>query len=358
MKIALLNLPFDNNYGGNLQRYALVKTLEKLGHEVVHIDLEEYYSLKWYVKPYSYIKRTLQKVILKKNVYVFYEQKVNKQNEEKNRFARVFYNKYIIHTKKFTSKKEVSKCVNTGFAAVIVGSDQVWRESMTKQIGIESYFLSVLNNPSTKRIAYAVSMGTDEERFPDEMINRLGILYSCFDAVSVREAFSLNVLKEYGWNVPEAVLTLDPTLLLDADDYSKLYQINQKEKKGSDIFCYLLDRPTDFEDRIKEKCYQYKANYRILSLNDVVPIEEWIKSIAEAQLVITDSYHGCVFSIIYRKPFVFLGNKRRGNARVASLLETLGINKDKTEQIDYDVVSQRINELKMESISFLSNSLK
>ena len=86
-----------------------------------------------------------------------------------------------------------------------------------------------------------------------------------------------------------------------------------------------------------------------------VSICQWLNNIRCADLVITDSYHGCVFSIIFNRPFVFLGNEGRGNARIESLFEMLGIKSDDTLKIDYVYVNNKIKELISISKCFLSS---
>lgn len=98
MKIALLNLPFDNNYGGNLQRYALVKVLENMGHEVTHIFLKSRASLPWYKKTICYLKRLLVKILFDKNTEIYYERKINEIAEQRNKVFLDFYEKYVTHT--------------------------------------------------------------------------------------------------------------------------------------------------------------------------------------------------------------------------------------------------------------------
>lgn len=358
MRIALLNLPFDNNYGGNLQRYALIKVLESMGHEVYHIDIQSYHHLKWYIKPYSYFKRFIQRIFLNKDVKIFLEENLNENNRARNELARLFYEKYIPHTDKVTNKGELKRLVSNNYDAVMVGSDQVWRESMTKQMGIDCYFLSFVKEKRIKKIAYAVSMGTENERFSEKNMNKLAILYSQFDAVSVREMFSLNVLKQYGWIKPPASLVLDPTLLLEPSDYDSIMDNETTDNDNSHIFCYLLDRPANFSERMDSLCERYQTTYDVQTLTEKKTIEKWLSDIWNARLVVTDSYHGCVFSILFNRPFLFIGNERRGNARVSSLFDLLGINKDSTDNLNYEEINTRIKSFKKQSLAFLEENLK
>ena len=77
MKIALLNLPIDNNYGGHLQRYALVKTLQDLGHDVVHLNLRFDYRLPWYKRLVYYAKRLLKKILMQRDIRILIHHKDN-----------------------------------------------------------------------------------------------------------------------------------------------------------------------------------------------------------------------------------------------------------------------------------------
>ena len=91
MKIALLNLPYDNNYGGNLQRYALMKVLQDMGHEVTHVNLRFSYHLPWYKKPFSYTKRLILKYILGKGIKINQERFARQQYEKRCAATEPFY---------------------------------------------------------------------------------------------------------------------------------------------------------------------------------------------------------------------------------------------------------------------------
>lgn len=358
MKIALLNLPFDNNYGGNLQRYALIKVLQGMGHEVEHINLHCSYSLPWYKYPYSIPKRIIKRYLFaQKNVDVLLE----KHNKDIRKIidanALAFYEKYIPHTSKVKKVSEIKKLLNSGnYDAVVVGSDQVWREGMTHSIGCENFFLKFVPD-NIKKIAYSVSMGTNKNEYSAKQTKMLAKLYARFDAVSVRELSALDLLRNYGWIKPKSSLCLDPTLLLTQNDYIKLIIENKvKNLTSGKIFSYILDETEQTKSVLN--VYRRHLGKEIIKvgLKDTkcVSICQWLNNIRCADLVITDSYHGCVFSIIFNRPFIFLGNKGRGNSRIESLFEILGIKKDNTEGIDFGVLNEKILELKMKSINFIN----
>lgn len=360
MKIAVLNLPFDNNYGGNLQRYALVKVLQRMGHQVEHIDLQLRYSLPWFKKPLCYAKRIAKKMFLDKNTPIFFEEQLAVQAKERNMLALNFYEKYIPHTQAVYSIIDIKAiCAVEKFDAYVVGSDQVWRKEMTGRFGLENYFLKFTCKECVKRIAYAVSMGTDEG-YSKQLVKSLAPLYNCFDAVSVREYSALRLLRSYGWVTPQPVWVLDPTMLLLPSDYQRLVENAETvdDITSGKIFCYVLDMNSDVDKTIRKYEQSLGMSSVITGLAETatVSIEQWLCYLLNCSFVITDSYHGTVFSILFNKPFVFVGNERRGNARIDSLFRMFDI-KDVNE-INWAEINKRIEEQRNHSISFLQKSLQ
>ena len=361
MKIALLNLPFDNNYGGNLQRYAFVKVLQNMGHDVVHINLRRNYHLLWYRRPLSYAKRLVRKYFMGDDLPVNLERHLSEKAEQDNWQAEIFYAKYIPHTKKVYDIVGICEtCRSRAFDAYIVGSDQVCRYDMTKSIGLNNYLLDFTKHQNVRRIAYAVSMG-NQTRLSGRLVSKLTKSYSRFSAVSVREQSALEILKSYGWEYPYATWVLDPTLLLIPTDYSRLIAdgVTEPQTIGK-FFCYVLDMSDAIRSLIAEKETEYYAEAYVCGLHSsvTVSIEQWLRNISDSRMVITDSFHGVVFSILFNKPFLFLGNEVRGNARVDSLFEMLGIDRTQTTSLDWKCVNYKISEWRVKSFDFLINSLK
>lgn len=360
MKIALLNLPFDNNYGGNLQRYALITVLQRLGHQVEHINLCVRYKLPWYKKPYSYSKRIIKKIVLGNNQPLFVEKLLERQAAERNVAALQFYECYIPHTEAVYNVKDVKKVCRGCYDAYIVGSDQVWREGMTRQLGLVNYYLKFTEGEKCKRLAYAVSLGNNLS-YSKSTIRKLTPLYAQFDAVSVREYSTIELLESYGWNQPKPLWGLDPTMLLDKSDYKQLIDnANAVPNLTSNkIFCYILDLNDEIMRMIKGKEQALNCKSIIVSLSDTknVSIEQWLCNIMNCKMVITDSFHGTVFSILFNKPFVYMRNERRGNSRIESLYRLFDIYPGNTEFIDWETVNRKLNKEKIKSISFLNNML-
>lgn len=355
MKIALLNLPFDNNYGGNLQRYALYTALTRMGYDITYIYLCRIPKLKWYLKPYSYTKRIILHYFLGRNIHLNEEKYVTDIFLQKNEDAYGFMHKYMKHTSPCYGVKDIVKECNSKFDAYVVGSDQVWRPVMARYIGVENYFLKFTKNENVKRIAYAVSLGTDKVEFSPHLINRLSAYYSNFDKVSVREDSALDILKTIQMTNPQPEHLLDPTFLLEAIDYETIItQGNTYNKTEGKIFCYILDMTEEKSQIIKKKARKLRTGVVIHRLDkDFTTIPQWLANIRDAKYVITDSYHGLVFSIIFKKEYLCLYNTSRGNSRFESLFRLLSINNQNNE-IDYT----KLELLKQRSVLFLSNISK
>lgn len=328
MKIGILNLALDNNYGGNLQRFALINFLQKLGHQAKHIQIKGYDFLPWYKVPYVYSKRLLLKFVFHKISHVRQENFSNKEQKNLWKIIEPFYERYIPHTEVVENKEQLKMVSDLeNFDAVVVGSDQVWRSSMTRCFGLSSYMLDFVSKDETKKIAYAVSLGVDYPELSTKQAKCLNVFYSRLNAVSVREFSALKLFGQYGWIRPHADVCVDPTLLLDAEDYNLVVDnANVNDYTTGKIFAYLLDVTPEKENRIKAESNVKKCAVYCMGLHDALTsIEQWLNNIRNAKMVVTDSFHGVVFSIIYDKPFLFLGNQRRGNARLVSLLMMLDI---------------------------------
>ena len=233
---------------------------------------------------------------------------------------------------------------------------------MTSQIGLYSYFFSFLGKRKVKRIAYGVSMGTEGNELSDKEIKHLSKLYKHFNAVSVRELFMLDHFEQYGWQNPHAEIVVDPTMLLDVSDYRLLFDsknVPNNKQTENKIYCYILDESPSTDSFIKEMSAKMQKDFQKTSLNksQSVGIEQWLNNIFYADLVITDSYHGTVFSILFNKKFVFIGNNMRGNARISSLFSLLGIDSHDTMDLDWNSINLRIEKYRSSSIDFLKKSL-
>ncbi len=339
MKIAILTLELHYNYGGILQNYALQTILKRMGHEVYTINLNRpkaKLSLKR--APFSILKRIVMKILgYRKGGIIFLEKKLNKDKLIVEKNVRKFINDNIHLTKQYYTKNEIKKINDMGFDAIIVGSDQVWRIPYVYP-DIQTYFLDFITNKNIKKLAYAASFGTDELEFSEQQIKMCGDLIKDFIFVSVREDAGINLIKDkYHWKCKrEPVQTLDPTMLLSKDDYIKLFRNYTLESDG-ELFYYILDMTEDKQkvlDKLsndlgyKPFTVKSKKNHWLDNPYDriIPPLEIWLQAFNKAKYVFTDSFHGCVFSIIFNKDFIVYGNKNRGVSRFNSLMNMFNLN--------------------------------
>lgn len=378
MKIAILTLPLHSNYGGIIQNYALQTVLERMGHEVYTININKPKTKMNLVKaPLNITKRIVKKILGRKDGIIFLEKKRNKDEVIIKQHVNRFINSKIHLTKSLISKKDLKKVNEMGFDTIIVGSDQVWRIPYAYP-DIQTYFLDFITNKNIKKIAYSASFGTDELEFSTTQINECGKLIKDFDFVSVRENDGIDlIMKKYKWELSNTPIhTLDPTMLLSKEDYMNLSSTYSNQLDG-ELFYYILDMTED-KRKVLNKISQnlgYKP-FTVKSDSDnwfddvneqiIPPIELWLQAFSKAKYVFTDSFHGCVFSIIFNKDFVVYGNERRGMNRFHSLLSSFNLRnrlissscdlRNKYQECDWDNVNNILKTLKGQSIEYIKQS--
>lgn len=380
-KIAILTQPLHTNYGGNLQNFALQTALKKLGHQPITLDRHSTIKLRTRLK-LGYFKRWVLFFLKGAPKPKFSDYFSTAKQEYADVEIRRFISIYIDKTPRLYSNLAVEQAFNSdNFDAIIVGSDQCWRPMYSPNIS--TYFLDFLHtNNTVKKIAYAASFGTEEWEYTPAQTDQAKKLIQQFDAVTVREKQAVNLVKEK--LNKEAKFVLDPTLLLDKADYLKVINACQPPlptHKG--VYTYVLDTDAWKAQVIKQVCdnlgissfkNQPKASVNNPSNNAedyLIPsIEGWIKGFVDAEFVITDSFHGTVFSILFNKPFISLLNIDRGASRFHSLLSEFGLedrlltNYDSREitqiqlqEIDWFKINKKVCVLREESLDFLNNSL-
>lgn len=368
MKIAILTQPLHNNYGGNLQNFALQKVLTDMGHEPVTIDRHHTVKLRTKLK-LGYFKNLLM-YFLKGTPKPLWKSYFSSQKEQAylRQDITAFIDAYITKTPRLYSDKAVQAIFKeNNFEAVIVGSDQCWRPMYSPNI--YTYYLDFLkDNKEIKKLAYAASFGTDEWEYTEEQTARCKKLIQQFDLVTVREKAAVNLVTEK--LNKDAEFVLDPTLLLSKEDYMELFAgKNLPNNKG--IYTYILD-DSDWKTQVVETAketlglpqFSNQHNKHTVNSEKIPSIESWIKGFADADFVITDSFHGTVFSIIFNKPFVSLLNPKRGASRFYSILSEFGledrlvteyddakINALLNQEIDYQKVNEKLGQLKQNSKS-------
>ena len=170
------------------------------------------------------------------------------------------------------------------------------------------YFLDWVS-PSIKKYAYAVSFGKNTFDTTPSKISDISSLVQSYKKISVREDSGKTICKDI--LKCDAIHVLDPTLLLSSKHYDQLINHSKTEKKY--ICQYFLDNNEQKNNIV------FLAKYRYPS------VIEWLKNIRDAEFVITDSFHGTIFSLIFQKKFICINNKKRGSTRFQSLLGELDL---------------------------------
>lgn len=372
MKIGILTLPLHTNYGGILQAYALQTVLEKMGHEVWIIKSPRRDALPLFKKPLVYTKRFVLKYILGKDIVLNQERKNLQERIMLQTHTRMFVNKNL-HIKHYANLDDIKE---NDFNAIIVGSDQIWRSKYIKILitdKVENAFLYFTKGWDIKRIAYAASFGTETWEYTKHQTKRCQQGITMFDAVSVRETSGIDLcLKKLK---TKAEVVVDPTLLLTRNDYVNLIK-DSKYKVNGELMTYILDEHKIIHNLIEQVSMQTgwrifssnkKVNDRIIPVEERIqpPVENWLIGFRDAQFVITDSFHACVFSIIFNKPFLVIGNEERGMSRFLSLLKMFGQEQRLIKQTkdfklkDWHLLPPNVNleKFRKSSITYLEKSL-
>lgn len=331
MRIGILTLPLHTNYGGILQAYALQTVLERMGHEVCLIEKTPYLHLPAWKAPLVYGKRVLKNMI-GRPCPIFYEQQVNRKIRYENPIIRQNTDKFINKYIKRRIVNDFSEIKEKDFDAIVVGSDQIWRPKYFHQI--EHAYLDFTKGWNIKRVAYAASFGTDTWEYSTEQERRCAALIKKFNAVSVREDSAVGLCKEH-FGV-DAIQLLDPTMLLCPNDYIKLFETAAIDQSQGTLLCYLLDdskEKSGIVDKVANAkgLVPFRVNSNVedktASISERIQpsIEQWLRGFCDAEYVVTDSFHACVFSILFNKPFIVVGNASRGLSRFISLMRLFGL---------------------------------
>ena len=346
MKICIVTLYGEFNYGNRLQNYALQKALESLGHEVSSLAV---------IKDINPLKRRIKKFIEKQgNRIRFIKSVERKRQREFSNFNNRFITTQIIYNESGLIPEEAgnSDCY-------IVGSDQVWNplfwEDRDDTPELYNYLLSFTDR---KKISYAASFGI--ANLSKKWQGRFKPLISRFDAISVREKDAVDIVSKLG---KSAEVVLDPTLLLSPYDWRSV-ESNKVHEKNDYILLYFLGKKPDdlmFEndieviDLLDEKDPWYTSGP-----------DTFVELIDKASIVYTDSFHATVFSIIFHTPFVVYNrmhsNKSDMSGRVRTLLAAIGIEEGLSKTASIINYTGKIEDEKLEiqrekSISFLRRLL-
>lgn len=380
MKIGILTQPLHNNYGGLLQNYALQQVLKGMGHEVETVDWEPSSAVT--IKTWLWRKKeTLLSIVLKDRERPRYTL-TDKEKEIISRNTHRFIERYISTCLSTAKNEEDFRSIDSTskYQAYVVGSDQVWRPNYNSFQ--TAMFLDFVERKDVKRIAYAASFGVSAWEFTQQMTEECARLAKRFDLITVREKSGVALCHEHLG--VEAIHVLDPTMLLNREDYEKVVMAEKEPKSTGTLFHYILD-PSDEKNAlinrlaeeqglqpftIMPKCQaenrtKWDVKHRIEDC--IFPtVTSWLRGFMDAEMVVVDSFHGAVFSIIFNKPFWLIANAERGNARFESLLGLFGLEDrmigsgytiDLNKEIDWEGVNKVRHNEKERCIALLKTVL-
>lgn len=374
--IKILSLYHKNyNYGGQLQAWALHHVLVQSGKRCVQISFQ--HSSTFNRSILSRLSSLTVEKVLNKIVRISYFNFNKKLAGRRKKFIE--FEETIPHTKVY-SEKTISECVNDG-DIFVVGSDQVWNPDWTSS----TYFLDFVPKSNLK-VAYAASLG--KNKVSNDFLEQVSHYLDDFAFISVREKEAKIVLENH--LKKKISLVLDPTLLVNEKEWQNQAITSLPEQ--SYIFVYLLGDNVNHKRKIKE--YAKRKNLEIVyiphihfhydnsdcgfadkELYDVGP-KEFLGLIRNASEVITDSFHGCVFSVIFKKQFCAFKRHQDNldsnmNSRLYTLFDFLSLKSRLIEdsfsiedmlnimssRIDYEKTEKTLSELRKQSLDYLMNAI-
>ena len=358
MKIGILTFWWSNdNYGQLLQCYALQKYLDDMGHDAFLIRYKRNDILPnplfcKIIKAFNPIElfRHIKFMINKKRTLNCLSRDFNGFRQKYLKLSEIEYDSY-----------EQMKSNPPNADIYIVGSDQVWNFSnfSVKRylFPIHAYFLD-FGSEKTLRLSYAASWGVDD--ITSKLRNVITPLLSRFDYVSVREEKGIDLCKKCGFDKVEWVC--DPTLLLDADTYRKIYKENKiRKQENKYIFLYMLSAENELDvskvwdfAKTNELAVVYvKGNSKFDGYESFeATIPEWLYLLDNAEYVITNSYHCAVFSSIFQKHFgvsPVIGKDSGMNTRLDSLFKMLNIDERFIYKNDFSVLFKDYKPISVQS---------
>lgn len=341
----------------------------------------------WYGKNYGSIitNFALNRYLKSKNLSVLMlewplrtKPKGTPENTMARRLATEYYDTSIRRT--FDEMHDLNKVCNS----FILGSDQLWNYNSAKET--DFYFFLDFAERSKKTIAYSTSFGHDSFGDSDMFLKKASFFMNRIDHVSVREFEGVEICKNtFG---VDAVQTMDPVFICDKIEYYRLIEKSKYQKKQKYICAYILDPSPEKKQALKEISEKTKMPIRVIldaqgdvnkkkelmDMDDciVVPEEigDWLALIYHSEYVVTDSYHGFCFSIIFEKQFVCIENFNRGASRFKTLSNLLGLKENLTTELEkaseilinnrvnYSKVRRKLHSNVSKSKKWLNNALQ
>ena len=354
MNIKILTCHYAYNYGAVLQTYALCKFLNNCGNNAKVINYRP-----WYYKGSTKTKNKL-KLLLRKVIRI-------PDNYKSEKVFYGFLNKYVPMTEEYKNYEEIERFESEA-DLFIAGSDQIWNFKLPNGKDDVFYLKFVKKG---KKSSYAASLGMDSLTI--EQLETLKDKLKHFDHVSLREKSAKEVLEAAG--LRDIQVVSDPVYLLSRDEWNSISKKPDNMPSEKYILIYAFNRQKEIFDFGKKLAQKY--GYKVLSINtfwedilnktnhyfwNCMP-EEFLYLVSHAECVVTNSFHGLSFSMIFNRPVILFEKDDKGNSRMNDLIDVLGAYtvKDKTvkeqveiPQIDFNAINENINIYRIRSIQYLN----
>lgn len=364
-----------DNYGTTLQAYSLQNILSKYGEcEIIaYRSKHPGYGFKDIIDPF--LRSSLLWKIYERTILKLYKKKYEPFEKKRKEKMQSFFNRKLKISKEVFEDNNLQS-INGRYHLVICGSDQIWNPTKWNK----HYFLDFINE-NTPKISYAPSFGVSS--LSNEKIKKeIQIQLSRFDFLSVREIAGQKIIEKLiGEKVP---VCLDPTLLQELNFWDNLSKESSINLPNEYVFCYLLGRN---KKHLKESQkiantlnlpliqQAYNISDYLGKINLIPPSgpEDFLKAIRNSKFVCTDSYHGLIFAIIFKKPFVVFKrfntkNISSQNSRVETLLSIVGLeqrlklngnsSKKELEEISFINCENRLEKIKEKSMEYLKSAIE
>ena len=348
-----------------MQAYALQQALRQMDYEPVTLDIpfdRRSRLRRWAEAQVRTIKR------------ISYDQSIRSERVVLQHTSR-FVQQHITLSPPLRSDAQLRQyyCEQPAHA-YIVGSDQVWRQEFVPML--DDYFLGFIHEADpVRRVAYAASFGVDPIDIAPERTALYSELLSRFVAISLRESSAVQLLKQrFG---ATAQWVLDPTMLFTREEY--MDQLGLREEPSGEVFAYMLTHTPHKEELARQIAESHHTTYHLfapwrhwtergqgLEACILPPVERWLEGILNAQCVVTDSFHGVAFSLIFGKPFVAIVNNHGGCSRFDTLIKLFDLEHHQEEayelvsspkRYNVEAVAQTLAHHRISSRDFLESTL-
>ncbi|MCR5837098.1 MAG: polysaccharide pyruvyl transferase family protein [Lachnospiraceae bacterium] len=369
MKLAIMTWYHYRNYGTALQAVSLTTVLKELGHipKVIQYKPIGYFR----TIPDYRISKIVKRICAPRNKNV---RKDSLIDSDRDKLFEEFLHKYVDYTDLCETKSDLER-LNDEFDAFICGSDQIWSPLAFDP----KYYLDFVHNPR-KKIAYAPSMGVYkiEDQYIEKYIRNL---LNDFGKISVREKTGKKIIKELTGN--DVDIVLDPTLLLTREQWISLFNLKEKKEKPY-LLAYMLGDNEQYWSVVYASAKQMNLEVKIIPvfkddfdregvIAESIGPYEFLQLFLNASYSCTDSFHGLIFSHIFRIPFTAFSRFKKGdsnnqNSRVYNLLELTGqmgrLYRNENfqdmigQKVNFDYTEKIIGNMRDKSIKYLVDALK